>query len=228
MAIRILLGLALAAGYGIQGITLDRQPKIGETSKLRITLEIDMQGNAATYSVLQTEKVIAVEPNGSYTVESKQTEARVKYGDQTNAIPDAPARTAIYKASGEPLSGKSEPLSSEAMRMARMNAFVSPGREIKLGDSWIHEYAGDPLKGEVSAKAEYKAETKETVGGHATIVIRFSYRETSGDKAAASAGKMWIEAGTGSLIKLESDLTNAPLAGAPRPLNARITILREE
>lgn len=224
---RLFLGMAVAGLLVSQGYRLERQPKVGEESRLRVSAQIDMQGSTAFFSSLQVEKVTAVEANGDYTVESRQTDARITFGGQTTAIPEAAPMAAVYRASGELATIKADIIAASEVRVSRMNGFVSPGREVKVGDSWSHDYKPSPQNGQIGGKSEFKLESKENQGERPALVVKFNYKESSGDRPASSNGKMWIDAERGILLRLESDWANAPMPGSPAPMNAKITILRE-
>jgi hypothetical protein len=206
---------------------LERRTKAGETSKLRVSAEIDMFGEKVSYSVLQTEKVLSVEADGSYTVETRQSEAIIRYGANATPSPDSPARTAVYRANGELVRVVGPTPDPTELRTARMSAFISPGREVKSGESWTHESPGTPQNGGISGRSEYRSEGPQKGGDSKVHVVAFKFKELSGETPASSEGKFWIDSETGNLVRMECQWTNAPMTGAPRPMNAKVTIVRE-
>lgn len=227
----MIVGLAVAASLALaaapQKMQLARPAKVGDVSKLRLTAEIDLAGTPVVITALVVETVSKVEPNGDYTIESKQTEGRAKYGLNDGAMPDSPARSASYRASGELIDIPSADAQGIDVRVARMNSFVAPADEVKNGQTWTHSYPPSPRSNNVAGIAEYTFTGTEKEGVRTLAVVKFSYRETSGEKPAKSSGKMWIDTSTGALVKLEAEWIDAPFANSPAPMNAKIRLQRE-
>src|SRR5687767_7887508 len=95
-----LAALALGIEFG-QGYRLARTPKLGQELKYRLNAEFELVGTTASMSALITEKVVALDISGKFTVESRQTEGKQKIGAQEQAMRDTSGETAVYTSRGE-------------------------------------------------------------------------------------------------------------------------------
>ena len=221
----LLLILAAAAVALGQGYKLARAPKLGQELKYRLFAEFDLAGTTATMTALITEKVVALDINGNFTVESRQSEVKMKMGTQEQAMRDTPGEMAVYTSRGEVVEIKSSDSGGVKGRLSRLNSVVVPDRELKVGDSWGHTYLGSPLTGGIGGKATYKAEALEKLQDRDALVVQFDYKETTGATKAESAGKAWIEVETGELLKLDAKWKNVPyMAGVP--VDLKVTLSR--
>jgi hypothetical protein len=218
----ILAAAALAMG---QGYKLARTPKLGDELKYRLYAEFELVGTTATMAALITEKVVALDINGNFTVESRQTEGKQKIGAQEQAMRDTSGEMAVYTARGEVVEIKSSDKAGLKGRLSRLNSIVAPDREIKVGDSWSHTYLGSPMSGGVGGKATYKALNLEKVGERDALVVQFEYKETTGALKAESTGKAWVDVATGELLKLDAQWKNVPyMSGVP--VDLKVTLNR--
>lgn len=219
---------AFVAAFGLQqGYVLSRAPKVGQESRYRLHVEIDLNGIPATISALVVEKVLSVS-DGKYVIESVQKQGKAKHGDLEQSLPDSQADSAVYLVSGEPAEIKSGNEDGLRGRLARMSAFVVPDKPVKAGDSWSHSFSGSVLSGGIGAKAEYKAEAVAPMGAKQALVVQFHFKETSGSKPAEAKGKVWVDVDTGERLKIEGDWKNAPMLGAGTTLDAKVSLVRVE
>lgn len=227
----LIVGLVVAVSLSVaakpQKLQWTRAAKVGDVSKLRLSAEIDLAGAPVVITALVVETVSKVDLNGDYTIESKQTEGRAKYGLNEGAMPDSPPRSASFRASGELIDIPSADAQGIDMRIARMNSFVAPPADVKNGQTWTHAYPPTPRSNNVAGVAEYTFTGTEKEGARMLAVVKFSYRETSGQKPAKSSGKMWIDTSNGALVKLEAEWVDAPFANSPAPMNAKVKLQRE-
>ena len=220
--ITILAMAALAVG---QGYKLVRTPKLGQELKYRLNAEFDLVGSAATMSALITEKVVALDINGNFTVESRQSEGKMKVGIQEQAMRDTSGEMAVYTARGEVVEIKSADKGGLKGRLSRLNSVVVPDRELKVGESWSHTYLGSPMTGGIGGKATFKAAALEKLGDKDALVIQFDYKEATGPMKAESAGKAWIQVETGELLKLDATWKNVPFMDGV-PVDLKVTLSR--
>ena len=62
-----------------------------------------------------------------------------------------------------------------------------------------------------------------------TLKVKYSTKETEGgETAAVCEGVSWISKKDGSLVKSEGVWKNVPFPGAPAPLNAKFSMVREK
>lgn len=225
LALFLVSAVAAMAGE-LQTFRLMRSPKVGQENRLRIKAEIDLLGTTATFTALVIEKVVAIDATGNYTIESRQTEASTHYGTQETKVPDSGARSAVYKPSGELLEVKSGNANGVESRLARMGGIVVPDKELKVGESWSHDYSASVSPAVVAGKSDYKLVKTEKLDGRTVAMVEMTYKELSGASPAAANGKVWIDIETGDVVRLESDWKNAPFMGPDVPLNAKVTLVK--
>lgn len=214
---------ALALG---QGFKLARSPKLGQEIKYRVLAEFDAGGTPVTMSGLLTEKVVALDINGNYTVESRQTEVKARMGTQEQTVEDSPPETAVYSARGEVVEIKGANSAGLKGRLSRLNAVVVPDREIKVGDSWSHTFHGNPMTAGIGGKSDYKAEALEKVGERNALIVQIKFKESSGSLKSESTGKAWIDVETGELLKLQSQWKKVPFLSSEQPIDFKVTLTR--
>lgn len=216
---------ALAAMAMGQGYKLARTPKLGQELKYRLFAEFELVSTTATMTALITEKVVALDINGNFTVESRQLEGKQKIGSQEQALRDTAGEMAVYTARGEVVEIKGKDNAGVKARLSRLNSIVAPDREIKVGDGWSHTYLGSPMSGGIGGKAAYKALALEKVGERNALVVQFDYKETTGAMKAESTGKAWLDVETGELLKLDAQWKNVPyMSGVP--VDLKVTLNR--
>lgn len=220
--------LALAASAPAQdGVKLKRVAKTGDTMVYKMSALVDFQGTEIVFSATVTEKVTNVASDGKITVESKQGDVKVKFGDQEmNQEGMETTSTVVSAANGAVLELKGDDTSSDAYRRANMMGFIFPDNALTVGHKWSQEYKADTKTGAVAAKAEYEVVAMEKVNTWDSIKIKFSYKETSGDSPASTSGQVWLNTADGSLIKVVTDVKAMPVAGAPMPIDGKITMER--
>jgi hypothetical protein len=220
--------LSVAALAVQDGISLKRQAKAGESVKYRLKADVEIQGMEANFSALVVEKVTKVESNGNIVLESVQSEGKVSFSGQEMDVPGA-TQTYIYKPNGEVLEIKAEAVDSSVYRTANLTAFIVSDKPVKVGDEWTTEIKKDEKTGAMAAKGTYKVEADEKIGDLECLKVKYSTKETEGGEAAATCeGFAWINKKDGSLVKSEGAWKNVPFPGAPGPINAKFTMVREK
>lgn len=209
--------------------TLKRVVSLGEVAKYKMDADVDFNGMSAKLTGFVTEKVTAVDPDGTYMVESLQTEAKVKFGDQEMDIPETPATKTKFKLNGDvlDLQGGEEATGAAAWRLANLSTFRFPDKTVKVGDEWTVAIPADAKTGAVAATASYKVEGAERIGERDTIKVKSTVKETEGAEAASSDGFVWIDTKDGNMVKAEAAWVNAPFPGAPGPISAKLVLTRE-
>lgn len=221
----VLSALALAAQAG----PLVRKVQVGEELKYRVKANVELGGNAIVFSGLQTEKVLEVGTDGTYTVESKTTDAKVTFGGQEIEIPadQSPSTTSVYNLDGTIKEIRGDNAQAESYRFANLATVFLNGKEAKVGEAWTNEKTADSKSGAVAYKSTYKIVGEEKVGSLDTWKIEFSTKESEGDAPASSDGTVWIDKADATLVKTEAKWSNAPFPGAPGPVNGTVTVTRE-
>lgn len=221
-AVAIVAAVAIAQ----DGFKLRRTPKVGEEITMRLVAEVEVMGMNATFSAKVKDKVVKVDENGDYTVESSQSEGKIKLGDQEMDAPNDGATTTKYSASGAVLEVKGDEIGEDALRLANMSAWAFEDKLFKQGDVIEYETKASPKNGNVSSKTRITVGGPEKVGSWDAVKLTYIYKETSGETPAESTGAAWVSTKDGSLIKAEGEYKNAPFPGAPGPINAKIKMER--
>jgi len=222
----VFLAAAVNIASGTQGIRLMRNPKVGQETRLRLKAEIDLLGTSALFTALVIERVTAVDAQGNYTIESRQTEATTLYGSQETKVADSGARSATYRPTGEIKEIKVGSPTGVDVRLARLGGFVVPDRDLKVGETWSHVYPADSASAKVGGKADYKLAKTDKLDDRPVAIVEMSYKESSGAAPAEANGKAWIDLETGEVVRLESEWKNAPFMGPDVPLNAKVTLVK--
>jgi len=217
-----------AAAFAADAITLTRKPKEGETTKYRMKAELELGGMPITFNGLLSEKVLKVEPNGAYSLETAQIEGKVSINGQEQDVPGTGSSTINYKGNGDVVEIKGDQVTPEAYRMANLGVVADPGKPINVGDTWSHEIKADKKTGALGVKADYKFLGEEKVGDVDTLKIKVNVKETEGSDPASADGTVWLNKADGMLIKMNSKWVNAPYPGAGMPVTATITLVREK
>jgi hypothetical protein len=211
LAVIALSAVAMAA---VDGFSVARKPKEGDTHKYRMTADVDLGGVPITVKGLLSEKVTKVETDGSFTQEETQIELKATVAGQETDIPSSGSSTMIYLPTGEVKSIAGDEGKAESYRMANLGIIYDPGKPLNVGDAWSFDIKANKDTGAVDAKADFKLLGEEKVGDVDTLKIKATVKETSGATPASSDGTVWISKADGSLIKSEAKWVNAPFPGA--------------
>jgi hypothetical protein len=221
--------LALAA----QGFTLKRLPKEGQVVRYRMQGTIDIPEPVGSVKVrgIMEEKVTKVEADGSYTVVQSQIEGFASQGEKPEQqIPDQSPSTTKYNSKGEVLAIEVDADPVAAWRMAGLNIFIEPGKEVNVGDKWSYEIKADEKTGAVGAKAEFTVMGEEKVGSFDTVKVKYMVAEVGGEQPASSEGIVWLDKKDGNMIQADTKLKRAPFPTpmGTFPLDGSIKLTRIE
>jgi len=216
----------LAVAVAVDGFTFKRAPKEGEVIKYRIKADIALAGIEATFSGLNEEKVTKVEENGNYTVETKATETKLSVAGQEQDVPDQPATRSTYNPRGLLVAYQGADSGSGTWRMANLSGFYAPEAPVAVGAGWTFEQAADEKKETPAFKATFKVLAEEKVNNVDVVKVEGKVEETGSD-AASITSIFWLDKKDWSPVKAEGDWKNVPLPGAPGPVNAKYTLVRE-
>jgi hypothetical protein len=209
----------------IQGVLIKRTYKEGDVAKYRIKAELEIAGTNATFTGLTTEKVLKVNADGTYEVESSQTEAKAVFGGQEMDIPDQGASVTVYKPGGEIVELRGPNVNADGYRMGNLNNFFEPTAAVKVGDTWTKELKADSKTGATDATAKFKYVADEKVGARDTIKIEVNFAEKAAE-GAKSDYTIWLDKTDFTMVKTTGKWINVPMAGAPAPLNGTVELTR--
>lgn len=218
---------AFATAAAVQGFTIKRTPKDGEQLKFRLKADLEISGIQANLEGVTSEKTIKIDPDGTYTVESAQSDIKVLVQGQEIPSPPSPPQIVVYKADGSIAEIRGEGIDANAYRVANLNAFFEPGKPVAVGESWVKELPADTKLGTPATKAEYKIVGEEKVSDYDTVKITSNVVETAGSDAASNVATIWLNKADWTQVKVEGKWTNAPIPGAPAPVNATYSLTRE-
>jgi hypothetical protein len=216
------LASALTADY-----TLNYTPKVGTVTKYKMTGNFDFEGQEIMFTANVTNKVTKVNPDGSYTMEEAQTDAKVSFGGQEMEAPAGSPNMTTFDAAGRVLDIQGDMVDASAYRTAAMSTFYKPSKAVKLGDSWTVDLKADEKIGTVESKATYTVEAEEQVGQWKTVRISYEVKEVSGSTPASSSGKIWIDPADGEMVKVEGVWKDVPVPGAPAPITGKVVVARQ-
>ena len=199
---------------------------MGDTFSMKVTADVQVMGMEANFSAKVHEKVVKVESNGNYAVESTQTEGKVKFGDQEMDAPAGGATTTRYSAAGEVLDITGDDVSVDAFRLANMTAMSVPDQAFKIGDKFNWDVKPTDKNGNTKGSGTVEVVGKEMVGSWESIKLKVMFKEGVGSEPAEVTGFVWQSTKDGSMVKFEGEYKNAPFPGAPGPINAKFKLER--
>lgn len=221
------LVLAAVATASYQAITLAPTLKEGDVTKYSLKADITVAGMEAAFTGKVTEKVLKVEADGTYTVESTNSEGKVSLGGQEMEMPGGEPSVAVYKKGGELKELRGNGADPNAYRMAGMTGFRYPDKAVNVGDEWKITWTKSD-KGAVAGEATFKVDSMDKVGNWDSVKIKMSAKETEGETPASAEGFVWISKTDGRMTKMEATWKNAPFPGAPGPIDAKVVMTRVE
>lgn len=226
------LTLASAAFATLQdAVKIAWAPKEGAVIKYKMTSVAKMNGGAMEgelhYDATVTHTYKAVTAD-SVTVEEKQSDVKVLFGDQdvSSQVPTV-TTTEVMKLTGELIERKSDgPADAETPRVDQAFNFTYPTQPLKVNETWSKQYEADSKKNTFAASVTYTYTGTEKVGDWDCYKINSDYKETGAETNVTATGTQWLEIGTGELIKATYVLKNAPFAPAVPPMDVTATLTR--
>ncbi len=222
-SLALVVAATVAASIQAQGINIHRVPKEGDSITFDMKGSIELGSQSLSFDMTSLERVAKVEASGNFTIE--QTEQGLKINDQQIPVTGKPQST-VYKPTGEVATILGSDIGGEAYRMNNLTVILDPGKPVAIGDTWSRTIKGDPQIGSIDFKADYKVLGEEQMDGIDAIKLKCNIKETAGQRPESSDGIAWISKADGSLVRLETKWTAAPIPGLPEPANATIVISR--
>ena len=233
MASRLrLIGLGALAAASVlavaaQGVVLARKPVAGEEHKYSIKANLEFGGMEATLTATQGEKVLAIEPDGTYSVEQRLIGGTASLGGTDIDIPSSTPTVIVFTPKGAVKEIRGDSVDAPAYRFANLAVFSIPDKAVAVGDTWSYE--GKPSKdtGAVAYKADYKIVGEEAVAGADAYKVEYTAKETEGGEPASATGTVWIAKSDAAMLKNVSKWANVPFPGAPGTVSGSVTITRQ-
>lgn len=230
-----LMPLQAAPVTPAQTVDLSWRPKAGSSHVFRLStvMQMDFQGQQTevSFGARLTNKVTKIE-NGEVFIESLTDEMKLNFGGQ-EMDPSAmgPAGEAprpvlqVRKLDGSMVRQEGEGGMPSNPRLDRFNN-LRPPTSAELGKEYFVEMPGDKAKNLVPARAKYTVSKLENVSGARAWRVDVVFAEMEGNTPLSAMGTMWIEEGTGELVKISMDLSNVQWVEMMPPSNARFTLER--
>lgn len=219
--------LFLPAIAGEGSIALKRSPKPGDQLKYRVTLVFTVYGNDVFYTAEDTERVVSVEKDGTYSVESTQANMHANNGNDLLVQPNPNRVVSLYDKRGMVLDFQGEP-SGQSWRDANLSCFVLPDKPVAKGDTWT---VNVPAKLDREAPGAtitytYKGPEADKMGGVSVVRIEEKYAEVTQSTPATATGTIWVNPVDGTVVKLEEEWRNAPILGLSTVVNGHVAYER--
>lgn len=220
-----LSGLAVAAA---QGITLLARPKVGDVQVQRIGISIADGADRVEFSVKATLRVARVNRDGSYLIQSTESEGKAVFGGETTELADQPDKAeTVMRANGEVADYRDRRMSDEEVRINNATMIVAPNGPIRTGDVWTREIK----KGRNAPRPlllSYEAIGTASVGGFECVKIRLAAKETAGEDPIELTGSAWVATKDAGLARMDAEVKNAPYGRGGEPVALKLKIERLE
>lgn len=194
--------------------TLRVNVKEGETYKYEMTMHTDFGGQPLVFSVTLIDKVVKVDSEGNYTIESTQENGLVIFGYQEMPAPARPPTKATFRPNGSLLKmeGENNPATGSFVNINY------PDKPVKVGDKWEYEY--QPSKESPKIKVEYEVVGVEKVNEIDTLKIKVKGKSLDESQMPMSFdGHTWVDIKTGMMVRTTMAIKGLPVQGAPAPID---------
>lgn len=196
--------------------TLRVNVKEGEVYKYKLTMDIDFGGQLVVFSATIVNKVLKVDSEGNYTMESAQENGMVKFGDQEMPAPASPATKITYRPNGSVLK-----VEGEGDRMAgTFGNYHFPDKPVKVGDKWEQEVK--PSEQAPKIKSTYEVVGTEKIGDYETVKIKVSGKSDNETQPMSFDGHVWVDIKTGMAVRTVMTIKGLPAEGAPMPIDGTL------
>lgn len=231
------LGVLTAVSFGQDPMTapvsnsdaasFKRVLKVGDTMKFKLKADLEFSGQQVGFTSNVQEKVTDVGADGGYKIESSQSDSKINMNGQEQDVPDqAHSNTTSYNAAGEILEITGDNVESGAYRMATLGVLKAPDAPAKIGDAWTYKIAANSKTGVVNSTADYKYLANEKIGDRDTVKVSVKVHENEGSDPASNEGTVWLDVKDFSMVKSDTTWANAPIPGAPGPINGKVVLTR--
>lgn len=227
----LVAAIATATALMAQAATtysLIRKPKVGEEAVYDFKAVLAFGDLKFTISGKNREKIVKVEEDGSYTMESIQSGVTVETPEDKQTMDDEEKSTLVYGPDRllKSHAADGEESDAETIRLALLTTVKAPEKPVAIGEKWSATLKSD-VKETFPVEAKYEVVGTEKVGEWDTIKVSFSSKETGDGKGEAS-GTIWLNTADFSTVKEDSKIKNAPLSMAPDGVDMTVTSERKK
>ncbi|MBS1707424.1 MAG: hypothetical protein JSS65_01745 [Armatimonadetes bacterium] len=207
-----LLVTALAAA-AIDAYTLKRTAKAGDTTKSKVTLDLEANGMSINAAIDAVSKVIDVKADGTIVEESVQKHLVVTAGGSELANQDDAGKATTTRDARGIVSAieTSEDGGGNKWRNERIISLIYPEKPVNIGDKWTYESKADKSKDLPLGTFTYEVKGKEKVKDKEVLRINYTFKETGVDDAIESEGYMLVSIATGEVLKSDGKVKNYPI-----------------
>lgn len=224
---------ALAVAQAPDTFSLRRVPTKGETLTFKFESRVSMYGIPVEFAATLRQTVTEVNPDGSFVVESFQTEGKASFeiaGPQgpkkaEQVLRDQGPTTTTYARDNVVTKIEAEGLDANAYRRAAITTLAVRRDAYRVGESWSVVLAGDVALGMVDTTLEYRVEAIEEQLGVQCARVHLSAKENAGSFPMTAEGKLWVSLTDGALVKSDLQHTNLPVGeqrGNPQVVISRV------
>ncbi len=221
----IAISLAAMSAATDGAFSLRWKPKEGDAITYSTEATFDVGGTQASIKSKTLEKVLKVDADGTYSVQSSTLEGMVTYLGQQIPL-RKPITVTLYRPTGEVVSITGDDINAVSYRSANLTMLRRPENPVNVLDKWSTEIKGDPKLGSIGMKGSYTVEAEEKVGEFDTLRVTAVNKEQEGTDAGTVEATFWINKADGSVIKTTAKWTNVTFPGAPAPVSGTITTTR--
>lgn len=229
MKLAFLAAVACLVVQGDRTFDLVWKPKLEDKLQYRLVMDLDMSGEAIRFESNVHMRVVKLEANGDYTIETAVRNTTARAGKRSQILPDEKPTAETFNVKGEKVS-ESKPVDDEVNPMDgildRITEVGLPGRPVKKNDTWTKDLKGDPKRQIRPATMRYRLIDQERVGRFDAIRVSFSYREVAVRPVEAD-GSFLLDAKDSSLVGMEANVRNVDFGDELPPGDATLTMRRQ-
>jgi hypothetical protein len=220
------LALLTVAGWGrAEDFSLKYAPKEGTTITYKLKGNMDISGVQATMDSTVSEKILKVDPDGTYSVQINTLDGKITYSGQEMNVPKNSSVT-VYKANGEVVSVSGTQVDPTNTRAQNLTMLKRPDANVKIGDAWQVESKGDATANKPSLHGSFKLVGTEDVGTYHTLKIEATMSEGEVPLPGSTTTTFWLNKDDASIVKYECKYLNMPFPGAPTPMTGDLSMTR--
>jgi hypothetical protein len=201
------------------------KPKEGDAVTFAHQADFDIGGTQATLKSKTLEKVLKVDADGTYSVQSSTLDGTVTYLGQQIPM-QKPVTVTLYRPNGEVISISGDQVDASSYRAANLGLFRRPDSPVKVGSTWKFDLKADSKSGTKAVSATYKVDGEEKIEDYDTLRITAENRELEGTDAGSISATYWVNKADGAVIKIIAKWSNVTFAGAPSPISGTMTTTR--
>lgn len=193
------------------------QPKVGDTMRYFLEMNMSVQGQSMQMSLFMTQKVLKVQKNGLLTIETRLDSGTLKANGASMAMPATPPDISTYRPNGQRVQK-----GRVASPIGQFTEVGYPDKPIKIGASWSDRQTA---RDGSAIEANFKLVGKERVRNRETLKIAITIRDVSNpnNPFVIMSGYQWVDLRNGIPVKLDAQFHQArlPMVG-PTPLQGSL------